>query len=288
MSMRTTTCVDAITLRCLEPRLPGQRAASANTFPPLTVDPGIVGGRCPLHGYQRGWGLQFGTLGNTIRRDRLYRCARAAGRGSLLTEACLQNLFLVITQFFEGLPDHNIIEFGSYRGGTAIFMAYLLRELYPKAQLISLDTFSGVPDSEGTIDHHRVGDFSDAHLQEFLKARDRLRLENLIIHPGAFEDTVPAVLSGNRRFALAHIDCDTRSAVAYAEQQIWPHMITGGYVIFDDANVSSCLGATEAVESMICRRQQHCEQAWPHLVFRSGLEQHQSGNNAQMLILDGK
>ena len=31
-------------------------------------------------------------------------------------------------------------------------------------------------------------------------------------------------------------------------------MVNGGYVVFDDAAVSSCLGATEAVEDLVIRR----------------------------------
>jgi hypothetical protein len=46
-------------------------------------------------------------------------------------------------------------------------------------------------------------------------------------------------------------------------------MAPGGYVVFDDAHSSSCLGATEVVEDMVIRRDGlNCEQIWPHFVFR--------------------
>ncbi len=48
-------------------------------------------------------------------------------------------------------------------------------------------------------------------------------------------------------------------------------MVQGGYIIFDDANVSSCIGATEAVEEIIQRDCMYSEQIWPHYVFRHNL-----------------
>jgi hypothetical protein len=48
-------------------------------------------------------------------------------------------------------------------------------------------------------------------------------------------------------------------------------MMPGGYIAFDDACFSSCLGATEAVEEFLIRRDGlHAEQIYPHFVFRAG------------------
>ena len=38
---------------------------------------------------------------------------------------------------------------------------------------------------------------------------------------------------------------------------------------YDDGEVSSCLGATQAVEELIMERHLHSEQIWPHFVFRA-------------------
>jgi hypothetical protein len=47
-------------------------------------------------------------------------------------------------------------------------------------------------------------------------------------------------------------------------------MVDGGYIIFDDATTSTCIGATEVVEDLIIRRDGlNSEQAWPHFVFRT-------------------
>jgi hypothetical protein len=47
-------------------------------------------------------------------------------------------------------------------------------------------------------------------------------------------------------------------------------MVEGGYFVFDDATVSSCIGATEVVEDLLIRRDGlNSEQIWPHFVFRA-------------------
>ena len=75
------------------------------------------------------------------------------------------------------------------------------------------------------------------------------------------------------QIALAHIDCDIYSAVAYSYDVVKPRMAAGGYIALDDACFSSCLGATEAVEELLIRRDGlHSEQIYPHFVFRAGLE----------------
>jgi hypothetical protein len=47
-------------------------------------------------------------------------------------------------------------------------------------------------------------------------------------------------------------------------------MDEGGYWVFDDGHISSCLGATEAIEELVIRRdRRHSEQIFPHFVFRN-------------------
>jgi len=62
----------------------------------------------------------------------------------LLGEDQRMNLFLLIKFFLKKIPRGNIIEFGSYQGGSAIFMACVAKELHPEIRVFSLDTFSGI------------------------------------------------------------------------------------------------------------------------------------------------
>jgi Macrocin-O-methyltransferase (TylF) len=235
-------------------------------------------GRDVLAGYQRGWGLEFGAnsmhaefhLADHIRADPIYRRAMEIGAGrSVMWEPRLMNLYLLVRFFLDELPAGDIIEFGSFRGGGVLFLASVLREIRSNRKVFSLDTFAGMPATNKQVDMHNAGDFAAVDLEELKIHATTNGLDNLVFVKGLFEETAPAVIRG-RAFALAHIDCDIESAVRYSYDAIKPAMVKGGYIVFDDATTSSCIGATEAVEELVIRRDGlHSEQIWPHFVFRS-------------------
>jgi hypothetical protein len=123
-----------------------------------------------------------------------------------------------------------------------------------------------MPTIDPLRDLHSEGDFSDTSLEALEQRKAQLRLENLVIIPGLFEETFPSL--ADVRFGLAHIDCDIYLAAKYCQEAVWPQTTPGGYIVYDDADVSSCIGATEAAEDLIIDRQIHSEQVWPHWVFR--------------------
>lgn len=241
-------------------------------MPDLVTPPLLRKGRSPREGYQRGWGLQFGQLKDQVHTHPLFqRALQAADGRSILELSRLENLFVIIAAFLQNLDAQDVIEFGVFRGGSSLFMATLLAELHPDARIYCLDTFSGMPETDKGIDAHSKGDFRDADLQGFRDQIRRLNLKNVEILEGQFENTFPTVMARGVRFGLAHIDCDIYSAVKYSQDAVWDHMVPGGYLVFDDATVSSCIGATQAVEELIMERKLHSEQIWPHFVFRANL-----------------
>ncbi|EKS28314.1 Macrocin-O-methyltransferase (TylF) [Afipia felis] len=240
-------------------------------IPSLGINAGIRKGRVPCDGYKRGWGLQFGELAQAVESDRLFqKCMSTSTIGSIVDQRKRYNLHLLLTQFLPRLQHRNVIEFGSFKGGNAIFMALVMREICPDAKVFALDTYEGMPTTDKSIDAHNTNDFSEAHLPALKREIDRLKLTNLVPLKGLFQDTFPTIDIGVK-FGLAHIDADIYSSVKYAQDAVWPRMTAGGYVAYDDADVSSCIGATEAVEDLIIERQAHAEQVWPHFVFRVGL-----------------
>jgi hypothetical protein len=139
-----------------------------------------------------------------------------------------------------------------------------------KTEVWALDTFSGMPTPDKTVDAHSAGDFMDTNLEELKVYTAKCGLDNLHWIKGFFEDTSEFVLAKSNKMVIAHIDCDIRAAVQYAYNAVKNHMVHGGYIVFDDATTSSCLGATEVVENDVIRRDGlNCEQIYPHFVFRS-------------------
>jgi predicted O-methyltransferase YrrM len=227
-------------------------------------------GRCPQDGHDRGWGLEFGNHREAIEADPDFRRAitRAEGR-TVVTRDRLRNLFLLIARYLPSLPPGHIIEFGSYRGGSAFFMAELAAKYLPGTMVYALDTFAGMPSTDSGIDRHSPGDLQ-ADFAEAAAAKDQFGLTNLRLIKGPFNETAPSILEEAGSLRLAHIDCDIYDSVLYAYDACRRFMVPGGYLVFDDATAPSCLGATEAVEEAVIRRDGLLsEQIWPHHVFRA-------------------
>lgn len=215
--------------------------------------------------------MQFGGLADRVRAERTYQSALSVARGRMLiSEERLMNLYLLLTCFVGRLgPVDSVVEFGSYRGGTALFMASVLGQVKPTMKVFALDTFEGMPAVDRAVDAHSAGDFSDADLPGLKRRILESGLHSLCLVQGRFEETAGAALAGAGRVALVHIDADIASAVRYAYEQVRRFMAPGGYIVFDDATVSSCIGATEVVEDTVIRRDGlNSEQIWPHYVFR--------------------
>jgi predicted O-methyltransferase YrrM len=239
-------------------------------LPSVALAKEMVNGRCVYEGYQRGWGLQFGNLRNEVLLDPLYRETQKLAKGcSIMRIERRMNLYLIIRYFLSALQSQNIIEFGAYLGGNAFFMAALLKKLHSNAKVYALDTFEGMPDTDGGLDLHRKGDFADTTYEKCKAKAKEYGLDNLFFVKGLIEDTAAEVYKMGAPFGLAHIDVDIYSAVKYSQDSVWSQMCPGGYVVYDDATTSSCIGATQAVEELINDRHAYSEQIWPHFVFRA-------------------
>jgi Macrocin-O-methyltransferase (TylF) len=245
-------------------------SVTISDLPEPSVENYVRKGRNLYEGYQRGIGLGFSNLGGRIAADPDFHRARAlAGSRTIVGEGNLANIFLLIKFFLPRLPFGHIVEFGSYKGGSAIFMAALAQKYLPGVQVVGFDTFSGMPATDGAVDAHRPGGFADIDLTELRQYVEQIGLRNLSLVQGYFEETAAAALQQQGSVALCHIDCDIRSAVEYAYDTTKPHMVPGGYWVFDDPLVADCVGAAEAVEDLLIKRDGlNSEQLYPHYVFR--------------------
>lgn len=235
------------------------------------IEKGIRLGRDVHAGYVRGWGLQYGGVAEDVRRDPDFQHAFSLASGrSIVREDRLMNLYLLIRFFLPRLAPGHIVEFGTYRGGSALFMAKLCQVYLPGTRVYGLDTFAGMPPTDKSVDAHSTGDFAGTDIEEIQTAALREGLDNLTLVKGVFEDTTPGVLAQCGAVRLAHIDCDIYSACRYAFETCRPDMVPGGYYVFDDATESSCIGATEVVEDIVIRKAGlTSEQISPHFVFRA-------------------
>jgi Macrocin-O-methyltransferase (TylF) len=229
-------------------------------------------GRCLYDGYQRATPVKYGSLGEQVRRDPVYRKALKAARlpavESMVVETRFMNLFILIKFFLRELASQNIIEFGAFKGGSAIFMATLLKEYYPKARIFSLDTFAGLPSLKVGVDKPPE-DFLDIDLERTREIARSLGLDNLEFIQGLIENTAVDACERLGSIGLAHIDVVLYGPSIFAQNIAWDYMTPKGYIVQDDALEPTCPGATLAVEEMIRKRGLSMEQVWPQIVFRA-------------------
>ena len=236
-------------------------------------------GREVYNGYVRGCGLKYGNLKDLCYADALFsealeKATAPSPNGKPRTIVNILNLMNIFTIIKLNLSHSSatghIVEFGSLRGGSAIFMAIIAKELLPGSMITSFDTFKGFPKTNPEVDAYRQGSFENVDVNELRTYAAALDLNNLTFIEGAFEDTIPQALKELGQIALAHIDCDVYDSVAYTYKEIKPYLINGGYLIYDDPLVPTCIGAFEAIEEFLIRKDGlHAEQIFPHLVFRS-------------------
>jgi cephalosporin hydroxylase len=239
-------------------------------LPEVPIENTISRGRNLYDGYRRGVALQFADLPQRILSDPDYNSARQmAGTRTILGDLNLCNFFLILKFYLPKLPPGAIIEFGSYMGGGAIFLAGLAQKFLPGRKVVAFDTFAGMPPTDQRVDRHQAGAFGGVDLAELRRYVDEIGLDNLEFIQGNFADTAAAELQKAGSICFAHVDCDIRSSIACAYDAAKPHMVPGGYWILDDPMVADCLGAAEAMEDLLIRRDGlNSEQVFPHYVFR--------------------
>jgi hypothetical protein len=140
-------------------------------------------------------------------------------------------------------------EFGVFRGGTALLAAQILRDGKDGRALHLFDSFAGMPKtSEGEA--FDAGDFSQTS-----EARVRALIEpvrsNTVIHAGY----IPQTFAGLEieHLAFAHVDVDLYQSVLDCVQFIYPRLVPGGIVVFDDYGFPSCTRAREATDNAFAK-----------------------------------
>ena len=134
--------------------------------------------------------------------------------------------------YAERSPPGTIVEVGVYRGGSALLLSTLKRELY------LYDTFEGIP-YQGELDHSNpVGKFSDTS-EEMV----RRIVPDAHVIKGLFPDslvTMPPV-------SFVHADADQYESTKAILQVLPPLMVKGGMLLFDDFGHPGTEGCTRAV-----------------------------------------
>jgi hypothetical protein len=83
-------------------------------------------------------------------------------------------------------------------------------------------------------------------VKAYLKKHTRELYQNIHFHKGLFPHS--AVGLEDERFCLAHIDVDIYESTKAACEWVYPRMVPGGIMLFNDYSCGECPGATKAVD----------------------------------------
>lgn len=143
-------------------------------------------------------------------------------------------------------------EVGSYRGGSAYFLASALRVLAGAELPVHVfDTFEGhPPKTHPEFDPvHKPGMFSETSYEDvkkYLSAFTRVE-----IHKGEFSCSVQSL--PNMRFGLAHIDVDLYRSTLDCLEYFGARLAPGGVIVVDDYGAEKCPGVQKAVSEYLPR-----------------------------------
>lgn len=138
----------------------------------------------------------------------------------------------------------DVMECGVFRGGTALLEAKTLQGQSSGRGLHLFDSFQGMPETKEGIDRFRSSDFNTTSAESV--GRLLAPYPYAHIHAGFIPNTF-AGLKINR-IAWAHVDVDIYQSVRDCIDYIYPRLVPGGYLIFDDYGFPSCVSARRAVD----------------------------------------
>ena len=146
----------------------------------------------------------------------------------------------------------DVAEIGSYRGGSAHFMAKTFMTFTGHEVPIHIfDTFEGHPASAITPndEHHTAGQFGGT---DFDSVRALLApFTQLTIHKGDVAASLPHLTDSTYR--LVHIDTDLYQPTVVCLDYFGDRLCRGGVIVVDDYGAPKCAGVATAVTEYLAQ-----------------------------------
>jgi hypothetical protein len=141
---------------------------------------------------------------------------------------------------------------GSYRGGTAFFIASsFVARTGAEVRMEVIDTFEGHPaervtEHDGEI-HRDPSLFKDTSYEDV--AEYLSQFVKLTVHKGEFKEVKPTLRE--QRYRLVHVDTDLYEPTSDCLGYFGDRLIEGGVVVVDDYVASDARGVRPAVDEYL-------------------------------------
>ena len=149
------------------------------------------------------------------------------------------------------LESGSIIEIGVWRGGSGALMAKQASNCGISDSVYLCDTFTGVVKAGPEDSDYKGGEHSDTSrkIVEDL-VFEKMHLDNVKILKGIFPDDTSHEVE-NEKFRFCHIDVDVYQSAEDIVDWIWPRMVHGGIIVYDDYGFQGLDGITKHVEAQM-------------------------------------
>lgn len=140
-----------------------------------------------------------------------------------------------------------LIEIGVWKGGTGALITQKAKLMGIGDPVYLCDTFSGVVKAGTNDSTYRGGEHADTSEETARTLLARLNLENARILKGIFPDDTGRRVTESK-FRFCHVDVDVYQSARDVVEWLWPKLVVGGIVVFDDYGFKGCDGVTRFVE----------------------------------------
>jgi len=139
--------------------------------------------------------------------------------------------FVKETENFSG----DVLELGTYKGGTTVMLARFLKKIGSKRKIFSCDAFIGLPtDDKFSRTKNAKGKYSDCDPDSVLRKFQKFGVDDkIILIEGLFEKTLYDKLA-EQKFSLVFVDCDLYDTTKFCLDFVFPRLSEGGIIMFDD------------------------------------------------------
>lgn len=176
--------------------------------------------------------------------DEEFKLAYEAIKGHTLLDVyrCFE-LWDLSKQFSSTEAD--ILEIGVWRGGSALILA----KNNSKGNIYLCDTFEGVVKAGEMDAVYKGGEHADTSVDIVQGLLNENGISNYIICKGIFPDETADLVSTDK-IKICHIDVDVYQSAKDIFEWVYPKLISGGVVIFDDYGFAACEGITTLVNEI--------------------------------------
>jgi O-methyltransferase len=138
-----------------------------------------------------------------------------------------------------------VAECGVFRGGTALLAARTITEASRNPPLLHLfDSFQGVAATVSSEEGFHPGAFGRTSVEHVRQLLAEYAFAQF--HVGYIPDTFAGLEV--EQIAWAHVDMDLYTSIRDAIAFLYPRLVPGGILVFDDYGMPSCPGARQAID----------------------------------------